>query len=289
MAIWDRSTPWRQGHILKPETVALLIEHEPGGQKIAAVVASHDCDLSQPADSEPLVEIILGRFIDAPEGNYTNCKNLRLLHIECDTDAGAAWIELDTRSRKFIHKEALSGAAAAPFAHEPSHLHRISSRARNALQLWLAARYRRAAFPDEFDRRLKDETRLVDPLSKALRDTGQFIPAIFFDLDEGRELQREGADDLYELVIILLYATDVDPAAAEAAALVAKGLIEAAFTKRCQYKDANGAEAWKWIELVEVIVMSDEALTYAQSIQLKKWQADHISLRADPAQPVLVI
>lgn len=287
MATWDRSTPWRQGHILKPETIALLGEPEPEEQRIAAVVASHDCDLSQPAESEPLVEIILGRYIDAPDGNYTNSKNLRLLHIECSTHTGTTWIELDTRRRVSVPKELLSGVAGAPFEHEPSHLQQLSNRERNTLQLWLAARYRRAAFPDEFDRRLKDEVRLLEPLSKALRETGQFIPAIFFDLDEGMELQREGANNLYELAIILLYATDRDPQAAEAAALAAKNLIETAFKKRCQPKDAHGAEAWQWIELVDVIVMSDTALTYAQSTQLKKWQIDHISLRADPAQPVL--
>lgn len=46
-------------------------------------------------------------------------------------------------------------------------------------------------------------------------------------------------------------------------------------------------KTWKWIELIEIDVISDEALTYSQSLNLTRWQADYVSLRSDPEQPIL--
>jgi hypothetical protein len=44
------------------------------------------------------------------------------------------------------------------------------------------------------------------------------LVAIFFDVDEGRELERKGPDDRYMLGIDLLYTTESDPVAALSAA-----------------------------------------------------------------------
>jgi hypothetical protein len=47
----------------------------------------------------------------------------------------------------------------------------------------------------------------------------------------------------------------------------------------------NKAQRWSAIELLHCTPISDEALTYAMSLRLKRWNADYISLRADPVQP----
>jgi hypothetical protein len=71
-----------------------------------------------------------------------------------------------------------------------------------------SAGYRRSAFSDEFDRRLKD-TRVADRLKKILEPLGNHILAVFFDIDEGEEREHEG-DDPFILSIDLLYSTDFD-------------------------------------------------------------------------------
>ena len=54
--------------------------------------------------------------------------------------------------------------------------------------------------------------------------------------------------------------------------------------ERCFLPAAKG---WKWIELLGCEPISDEAMTYAMSAQLKKWNMDYLSLRADPpAEPM---
>lgn len=287
MTRWDRSTTWRQGHLLTPECVAAFALNEGiATGVVAAVVISHDCDLAQPSGTEPVVEVIVGRFLDGPpHGNFTHNKNLRRLHIECDGGTAARAFEIEATARRSIPKDSAGGQPGL-VDFEPSVAHRMTVRARNVLQHWLAARYRRAAFPDEFDRRLKDETGVAERLAKAFKDTGKHVSAVFFDVDDGMELQRSGPDELYEVRVTLLYATDEDPGATEAAATAASKRVEEIFKSRCTTERA-GANVWQWIELQGVEVISDQALTYADSLQLTKWHADHISLRAEPEQPML--
>ena len=65
-------------------------------------------------------------------------------------------------------------------------------------QRWLATRYRRAAFPDEFERRLND-TGVSKRIAKILEPLGKHLVAVFFDVDEGIEHVRNGEGDLYVL------------------------------------------------------------------------------------------
>jgi hypothetical protein len=91
---------------------------------------------------------------------------------------------------------------------------------------------------------------------------------------------------VYRLIVTVLYTTDQDEEAALKAAEQAKARITEIFQSRCSKKDPKGL-TWHWIELVDVEVMSDDALSYAQSLYLTRWQADHLSLRTDPAQPMV--
>jgi hypothetical protein len=275
---WGRRSPWRQGHVLTAETVAtlrLLSEADPAHP--AVVVVSHDCDLAQDPTNEPVVEVIVGRRVDSMDGNFTHGKNPRRLHVP-GTDAGAAiCIELMATARRSIPKRDL-------ISHVPSATVLIEASGRNTLQHWLAARYRRSAFPDAFDDYLV-EMGVARRIAKILEPLGSHIIAVFFDVDEGVEREHENADDPFTLSIDLLYSTAVDPAAAEAAAETAAETISAAFRVRCFDKATN---KWRGIELLACIPVSDEALTYAISLQLKRWNADYISLRAEPVQPMVI-
>ncbi|WP_232111471.1 hypothetical protein [Pseudomonas guariconensis] len=281
MMSWGRSTPWRQGHLVSRELLTQLgIDSE---NDTVAVIATHDCDLAQSATAEPEVELILGKLLDSElNGNYTHCKNIRRLHIPLTGAEQHQRIELDTGRRIRVPKEH-SDPSRSLASYEPSRDVLMSGIERGIFQRWLAARYRRSSFPDEFDRRLKDQTKVAERLAKVFKDSGNHIPAVFFDVDMGVERLRDGEDDLYELSITVLYSTDDDPEMAETAAWTAAKAIQEIFESRCK-AGRNGP--WKWIELTEISVISDEALTYGQSLQLTRWQADHISLRTDPEQPI---
>jgi hypothetical protein len=276
MAEWDRNTPWRQGHLLTGDaakTLGLIHSRLPEGT--AVVVVSHDCDLAQMPAVEASVEVVVGCFLDKTDGNLTYAKNARRLHLPFTKGSTKAHVELSATAKKFVTKAHLADC-------QPNDAIRLTPDEQSILQRWLAARYRRAAFPDEFDRRL-EERGLRERLANILKSQGVHIAAIFFDVDEGEECKREAPDDTYSLTIYLLCSTRVDPEAAAKGAQAAKAAIEDSFRAKC----CPDGEIWKFIELRECHVISDEAMSIAMSDRLKRWHADYISLRAEPQQPML--
>jgi hypothetical protein len=144
VAAWDRKTPWCQGHVLTAETLAALQLVGNDSLKSVAVVISHDCDLAQLPAVEPFVELIVGQRVGLPDGNLTHAKNPRRVHLPATEGGETVFIELTATERRLIPK--------TDFAeHLPSSRLILEPNARNVLQHWLAARYRRSAFPDLFD------------------------------------------------------------------------------------------------------------------------------------------
>lgn len=276
MADWERANPWRQGHVLCDDAVKSLGLARSGDlATIRAVVVSHDCDLAASPDKEPQVEIIVGTSIENIKGDYSHAKNARRLHLEYQGENAPTPIELTATSKAQVLKEAL-------LEFNPRSDLRIDGAGRSVLQTWLAARYRRAAFPDEFERRLK-AAKLHRKIARALGPAGQHVIAVFLDVDAGEEITRQGVDDLYKIGIYLLYDTSRDEVAASAAAKTAAELIEVAFDQTSR----NGGEGCKWIELLYCDVISDQALSYSNSRKFKQWRLDHLSLDVETQQPML--
>ena len=81
------------------------------------------------------------------------------------------------------------------------------------LQHWLSVRYKRAAFPDEFNDRMK-VAGIIKPLETIGKDHNAIISAIYFNLDPRGEL---AADDPtpYKLTITVLHLQAGDEARGE--------------------------------------------------------------------------
>jgi len=279
MAEWQRDTTWRQGRLLTPEAVqALGLLHPTHPAETLVIVASHDCDIAQSIASEPRVELLVGRRLNTLDldGNFTHAKAARTLHIGFAGDAPVL-AEFVATAKYSIGKELLGDFQPAEFS-------RLSPAGQATFQRWLAARYHRSAFPDEFERRLVRETKLAERIAKAVKPHGELITAVLFDVDEGVDLVRNGPHDVYLLDITLLHATEPDFAQAEAAANTAKRVIQSDFERKLF--DAQTGQ-WQSIELRYLDVMSEEALTYRQFTLLKRWRLDHLSLGAEPQQPLL--
>jgi hypothetical protein len=122
---------------------------------------------------------------------------------------------------------------------------------------------------------------LEKKLTKIAKATGHHLLAIFFDIDNGDEVERVDADDVYELVVTLVYSTIYDSIAAKGLAEESASSIQKIFLECCQTEEGF----WQHIELVDIRIVADEALTYAQSLRFKPWGLDHISLRSDPQDP----
>ena len=275
MPNWKRNTPWRQGHLLTTETIEdLKLVHAQYPHDTVVVVVSHDCDLAQLPDRESYVEVIIGRKIKKLEGNNTHAKSARALHISFEGDE-ELFAEFVATEKNKIRKDVLIN-------YEPVTNYRLSPSDLATLQIWLASRYRRSAFPDNFERYLS-ESKLDEKIAIAAKKHGDMLTAIFFDVDEGRE-EEKGPDDVYVLDIYLLHATEPDYLVAEKAAIKAKEAIVMAFQAKLVDPQTG---MWKHIELRYVDVISENALSFQQSKFLKKWRLDHISLRAEPQQSIV--
>lgn len=268
--------PWRQGHVLPDEGAKALGLLSDAANAEVAIVVSHDCDLAQDPSVEPSVEVIIGRRIGAVDGNFSYAKNARRLHLTFSGGSERIIAEVIARFKISIKKEQL-------VKYEPVNTTKLTAAEHTILQRWLASRYRREAFPDEFDKRL-EETGLRDRLGRILKSSGSSISAIYFDVDYGDAVSRSGPDDPYTISVYLLFSTEIDPKVAEKAARTAKEAIEKAFRDKC-LSTVNGT--WQNFELVECEAISDQAMTIGQAERLKRWSADHISLRTDPPQSML--
>ena len=275
MAEWNRDTPWRQGFLLGDDAIdALGLRYAENPDQTIVVVATHDCDLAQDPQFEPVVEVVVG-CLAAKDGNCTHAKNARKLHIEFAGDV-QFWAEFEATAKVHVDKLKLN-------EYSPRSDVRLRSEDHAVLQMWLASRYRRSAFADEFERRLTKETKLAEKIQKAVKPHGELIIGVFFDVDEGAEVKRNGPDDTYKLDITILHQADPDFVAAENAARAAADAIEKAFNEKL-FAPAN---RWQHIELHSCEPMSESVLTYQMFKQLKRWRLEHMSLAADPQQPVL--
>lgn len=275
MGEWNRDTPWRQGHLLGSDAVAALgLRHAVEPEQTLVIVASHDCDLTQHPDGEPVVEVVVGRLLAEKDGTYVHAKSARKLHVEF-AGASACWGEFEATAKVAIDKWALNEFRPRTDA-------TLSPEDQATFQMWLASRYRRSAFPDEFERRLIRETKLNEKIAKAVKPHGELIMGVFFDVDGNVEVTRDGPDDTYALDITILHQAAPDFDAAEKAAAEAAKAIEKAFTDKL----FSPTKTWQHIELRSCEPLSESVLTYQVFKQLKRWRLDHISLAADPQQPV---
>lgn len=278
MPEWNRDdTPWRQGHLLTDDAItALGLQHWETPDQTLVIVASHDCDLAQPPEKEPNIEVVIGRLAPEKDGNSTHAKNARKLHIEF-TGADTFWVEFEATAKAKVDKLELNRFA-------PRSETTLSPECHAVFQMWLASRYRRSAFPDEFERRLTSKDfKLHERISKAVRPHGELIAGVFFDVDEGVEINRNSADDTYTLDIIIMHSADSDFEAAEKAAESAAAAIAKAFKEKL----FSPTSTWQHIELRSCYPVSESVLTYQQFKQLKRWRLEHLSLAATPQQPVL--
>jgi hypothetical protein len=208
-------------------------------------------------------------------------KTARRLNIEYQSDKGPVYLELVASNKKQINKSDL-------FACKPRTDIQLNVKDLRILQLWLAARYSRAAFPEVFESRLRaaktpGKSNLLEKIEKILNVGSDHIRALLFDIDKGENIERKTQNDLYCLGIVVLYASLRDEPKAFAAANVAAKALEEIF--EAAFKAPTGA--WVNIELEYCDPVSDSAMTIAMSETLKQWRLEHLSLKDEHLHPML--
>ena len=253
-----RVNGWRQGSCLKtldherfPSSLNLL---EPA----RLVLVSQDCDLvNESYDAEPMVEAIVAVPLDGkPDGNLTYGKNPRKLQISFLSDGNEAWCQVNVAGRCFLTRSILEDIS-------PDSDWVISPHGCDILARWLANRYRRGAFPDAFNDRLKN---VQSRINRALKKQGIELSGIYLRLNTSDELPVSGT---YKVILVGLM-EEVDYVVSEKRDQV-EGLIE---TLKLSFQTCSG------IEVVDAMLVSEQDFTVAQLRVFKNWNYDAITMKS---------
>lgn len=281
ISTWSRKVGWRQGHVVPTDALAVLgVEHKAD---VLVIVVSHDCDLANDdLQAEPYAEVIVGRTLAAADPSLTRTKSPRTLHLQLSCDGRAACVELVATQKHFIPKSRLA-------TYRPDARYHLDPKGLETLRHWLAVRYARAAFPDEFVNRLRRVTKLAERLERIVKqpEVDRIVSAVYFHLDT---LEERAPDDPrpYELTVVLVYEPGADPLRNGELAADAAERIRAVFRTRCLENEAT--DSWQHIRLTDVLALSEEEITVSQAKALQQWRLEHISLKpdtesADPFDP----
>jgi hypothetical protein len=96
----------------------------------------------------PNCEVIVAQKIETIDGVYANGKNPRRLHLRFSGGTRQLQAELITTDKKTVKKRDILDKLPMPDV-------KLTQDEHFTLQSWLASRYYRPIFADEFDRRLK--------------------------------------------------------------------------------------------------------------------------------------
>lgn len=252
---WGRETPYRQGSVLAAEVaIHLLGLHNEDG---FAIVISHDCDIaSDNLVDEPYVEVIIANAIASIGGNFAQAKNTRRLHLEFLRSGQPFFFEMAAIEKKTINKVDLIGTF-------PDESFSVSDNNRHILQRWLAARYRRHAFPDTLNNRLSPA---FEGANNKLKKSADDVLGIFIDYQPRNEELPD--QEPYELWVYVVSNT-AEPDSSDRAQTIAELLSEL-------------IAAHRGLELIECIPIADTEFTLENVRNTFEFRLEHLSFRKLP-------
>lgn len=273
----SNDNPWRQGSVLsRDHAVALGVLKADAPDEACAVVITHDCDIAVPASgAEPCIELIVGTRIGKADPELTTTKSLRRIHLPVSHNDDQASLDLSIHSR-------VSVAKAGFEFWNPSSATQLEPRAKRDLRRWLAARYARESFPNNFNVRL-ERAGITKGIERILSgDNGKVVTDIYFKI-EGDPMAELSEDSPYALRILVAHADDEDAFRSGQAAKQAAEAIGNLIEDRCF--DA-GTETWHGIHLRSCTSQSISALTLAEVRNFQVWRLEHVTVRRGGEEPV---
>lgn len=170
---------WRQGSFLPAALVSeLAAEHSCEGTT-EAIVISQDCDVTHPElEAEPFVEILFLHPLDKINPGLQDGKSSRMLHLVAHEGTGERFFQAQPWNKASVRREALASAS-------PNSSLSLSSGTHRGMIQWVADRYTRTGFPDEFVKRIEA---IDGALKKLMKKDGGVFWRILVHLNSYEEL-----------------------------------------------------------------------------------------------------
>lgn len=263
-----------QGQILTQECVKKLGLINNTSSSEYAVIISHDCDLAQPIEKEKFIEIIFAEKIDSYDPQLGYARNPRILHL-CYTanDGAPLYLELSHQNKMQIEKQNF-----LELGNECSSDFNFAEDEKRILKTWLAARYGRPAFPDNFEKSLRKtigKDTVEKRIAKILEPESGNLIGLFFDLGEARcsELENEP----YILSILIVYDAEKAGGAARVAAENVAHQIKTLF-HTVYGSDDTATE----VALEKCTAIANTLFSLADLSKVDLWRVNYISLKEKP-------
>jgi hypothetical protein len=255
---------WEQGSVLSEELArdvwsSTLAE---GTEPSVLVVLTQDCDLVHASyEVEPHVELIVGRLVDVADNNLRHGRNPRRLQVDVD-GAEKRTLALSIHDRLLVPRARLE-------SHTPHGSIRLRPDQRQLICEWVAKRYVRAAFPDEFNERTRASYKKIE---KELKRDGEHITGLFLMIDPDREL---GADEDYRAILRVTARREtlVDVATEQRLVRVANAI-------------ATALGSCKGIVVEDHQLVSEAEFTLEDLRYFKRWDWDYRSHSGEPGGEV---
>lgn len=250
---------WRQGSFLPPELIASA--SPIGGAPILTsdgclhVVVTQSCDLvNKKIEDEPWCEVLCLRPIPKLLSFRENGRNPRFLHLPVQQNGITSYFEAAAKDRLFLPRKALE-------MRPPLTTIEIDNRYLEVLTDWLAKRYTRPAFPNNFNHRLKAQESQL----KRLLDEGHgLFRGFYLRMNDYGELSD---DKPYRIKLLLVAHVEALKEQETDVAQIAKALE--GILGKC-----GG------IEVVEVLVLSENQTSLKTTDDYLPWNNfDYLSVR----------
>ena len=178
---------WRQGSFLPSDMARGLAEEHGCKDATQAVVISQDCDVTHSdLHVEPFVEILFLHPLDVINPGLQDGKSSRILHLEAIHGTEKHCFQAQPWNQARIRREMLASA-------QPEAALSIQPGTLRGLIQWVADRYTRTGFPDEFVKRIEV---IDEALKKLMKKEGQAFWRMLIALDPAEEI---GADKDYSV------------------------------------------------------------------------------------------
>jgi len=212
------------------------------------VVVTQDCDIVHEKTEEPFVEFIIGNTTE--DKSCKNGKNPRKLHLVNNEQI----VEFIIHNRFFVKKESL---LEFKFSND---LFELNSDNKKILKKWLGNRYTRAAFPDEFNNRLRRSkiSKLVDKVFSSK------VSHIFFEVED----VELSPDESYELNVLIVL--DFDSIYKENPDLDEEKTKDEYEKKFTEAFETDGIDLF-------LQVVSEDDVTLKDLKKYKRWNMDSVS------------
>jgi len=192
---------WQQGALICSSSFELS-ELKPPHVSISEtdllLVITQTCDLINPSfEKEPVFEVLLlKRRLSQADRRCKDGQNPREIHMDIEYEECAGLYVAKPFERFFIDRTTIKSLTPMYF---------LSDAQRVTVVDWLAKRYKRIAFPDEFDSRWKPRK---EKIKKIMHNELAMVKGVYLKIIPFKELSTE---EEYKLeVILLMESTDFD-------------------------------------------------------------------------------